>query len=185
MNYNRPGSPPHGGNRPPSAIELDDQFGRIMRELAELAASVSGLHVKSDIIAQSFKRLADDRMRDRFDLERYGRRIAAIEHQLALVSQKPDLPDWQPDPKEVTGTHDFAVIKAQFEELRTKQAEEEKRKFDSGIWWKRQRWIWIVALLFLFVSTCLGACSAYIMHNMLQESRPAESHPSHAASAAK
>lgn len=176
MSNQRPGPPSYGGSRP-SPIELDDQFGRIMRELADLGASISGLHVKSDIIAQSFKRLADDRMRDRFDLDRYGRRIAALEHQLALVSQKPDVPDWQPDPKEVTGTHDFAVIKAQFEELRSRQAEEDKRKFDSGIWWKRQRWLWAVAVIFLVISTVLGGCSAYFMSKIMQ--------PSHDAPASK
>lgn len=169
----RPGSNPHLGARPITVSSQDEQLGRIMRALAELGESISGLHVKSDIIAQSFKRLADDRMRDRFDLDRYGRRIAALEHQLALVSQKPDVPDWQPDPREVTGTHDFAVIKAQFEEMRMRQAEEEKRKFDSGIWWKRQRWLWIVAALFLVVSTVLGGCSAYVMSKIMQQSHVA------------
>lgn len=160
--------------QPTSAEAYAETMGRILREISTISTSLSALHVKSDIIAQSFKRLADDRMRDRFDIERYGRRIASVEHQLALMSQKPDVPDWKPDPREVTGTHDFNVIKAQFEELREKTKEKERLERDSGIWWKRQRWLWAVALLFMLFTTGLGCGSAFVMNRLMQPSHTAK-----------
>lgn len=158
------------GQRPKSPVEeMSENLGRLVRDISSINTSLSSLHVKSDIIAQSFKRLADDRMEDRFNIERYGRRIAAMEHQMALISQKPDVPDWQPDPREITGTHDFNVIKAQFEEMREKIKEEEKHKRDSGIWWKRQRWLWAVALLFVLITSGLGCGSAFVMNRVMQQ----------------
>lgn len=149
------------GANDPMLESIQRDIGRVLRELGSLATNQSGLHVKVDTIAQSFKRLADDRMRDRFDLERYGRRIQSLEHQIALISAKPELPDWEPDQRDITGTHDFAVIKAQFEETRGKLKAEEDRKRDSAIWWKRQRWIWIVAILTVFIAGGISGCVTF------------------------
>jgi len=142
---------------------IQEDLGRVLRELGNLSANQSALHVKVDTIAQSFKRLADDRMRDRFDLERYGRRIQNLEHQIALISAKPDLPDWQPDARDITGTHDFAVIKAQFEETRGKLKAEEERKRESMIWWKRQRWVWIAAIFITLFTGGVSGCVTFIV----------------------
>lgn len=164
----RPGSPA-GGDQ-----DIHIQLGRILREVANLGSSVSALHVKSDMIATTQQRITDDRLRDRFDIERYGRRIASLEHQMALVSSRSDqVPDWKPDPKEVTGTHDFAVIKAEFEKMQAEKAEEEKRKYDSEIWWKRQRWLWVAGFFFIVVNVTIGGCSAYAVNKFTQPAAPA------------
>jgi len=140
-------------------------LGQILREVASNGTSTSGLHVKVDIIAQSFKRLADDRMADRFDIDRHGRRIASLEHQLSLVSAAPAVPDWHPDPREITGTHQFAVIKAQHDELVARVKAEEARQRESGIWWKHQRAVWAAAIIgAVFLVLFTGAVTYAFAH---------------------
>lgn len=141
---------------------IHEGIGALLRDVSSLATNQSALHVKVDALSRVVHRIAAERMRDRFDIERAHRRITSLEHQMALVSDKPDVPDWQPDPREITGTHDFAVVKAQHEEMLSQRKAEETRRRDSGIWWKRQRWVWIAAALGVLFSTLLSGCVGYL-----------------------
>ncbi len=130
-------------------------LGSILRELATNGSATNDLHVKVDQVHTSVKRLADDRMRDRFDVDRAIRRISRVEHQLAVVSDSPAVPDWTPDPRDITGTHQFEQIKKDFEDRQASQK-----------WWRQQvgKTVLTVAagLLLASIVGCAGYAIAQI-----------------------
>lgn len=124
-------------------------------------------------------RLVEDRRRDRADITRlqsdagrYGRRIGAIENQVELVSAAPpmtDVPNFEPDPKEITGTWQFATLKAEHDAIVQKTREEEERKRESAMWWKRQSVVWLVAATGALMLAAISGCVTYAV---AQLSRP-------------
>jgi hypothetical protein len=87
--------------------------------------------------------------------QRHGRRLRAMERQLETVSERPEVPDWRPDPREITGTHDYAVIKAQHDEMRA-----------NSQWWQRQVWIWIFAAAGAVFLAGFTGCVAYAVSHL-------------------
>lgn len=152
----------------PTLDAIHSQLGQILRELGSVGTGQSELHVKVDSVERIVKRVADDRMRDRFDIDRAHRRITSLEHQVALVSQNPAVPDWRPDPREITGTHDLAVIKAQHEEMRAEKKAAEDRRTESGIWWQRQRTLWIMAAFGALCLTAFSACATVAISHFVK-----------------
>lgn len=147
-----------------------NQMGAILRELGKLNSrldeGLSKLDEKIDsktaTILAAVHRIADDRLRDKFDIERGLRRTGALEHQMALVSRGPDVPDWRPDPREITGTHDFAIIKKEHDALLVERKAEEDRQREGRTW--TQRWLFGVAaaILVATVSACLGFAASHL-----------------------
>lgn len=119
------------------------------------------LHGKIDALHGAVKRIAADRLQDRQTLARYGRRIGRLENQVALMSTtSPAVPDWQADPSEITGTHQFAIVqkaeRSRIAEIEERLDEDEARRRDDATWWRRQGWIVVLALLVAAVTGCVG-----------------------------
>lgn len=87
---------------------------------------------------------------------RYVRRTAAIERQLQAVSDRPEVPDWRPDPREITGTHQLAEIQAAA--VRAAQHDEivQGRK-----WWREHAALWTVAAMGALLLAGISGCVAY------------------------
>ena len=82
---------------------------------------------------------------------RYTRRTHAIERQLQAVSEKPDVPDWRPDPREITGTHQLSEIRAAA--VRAARVDD---MHASREWWREHAWLAIAALLLAGITGCAG-----------------------------
>jgi hypothetical protein len=80
---------------------------------------------------------------------------------MLIVSGEPNSSGWRPDPREITGTHDFVIIKKEHDEMVAAQKAEEDRKRDSGIWWHRQKWLWGMATVIVVFASLAGACVTY------------------------
>lgn len=85
------------------------------------------------------------------DVLRHGRRIRAIERQLETVSEQPQVPDWRPDPREITGTHELSEIRAAA--VRAARVDE---MHASREWWREHMWLAIGALLLASITGCAG-----------------------------
>lgn len=139
-------------------------LGEIAKELSRLNTSHSELHVKVDTVHRVAKRIAADRMTDRIDVDRGLRRTRALERQVESLSEKTaDVSDWRPDPNEITGSHQLAIIKAQHEDMRAKADRDEERRYQSGVWWKRTSTKWLVASIGALSLLALGGCAQYIV----------------------
>lgn len=82
---------------------------------------------------------------------RYTRRTHALERQLQVVSEQPAVPDWRPDPKEITGTHELAEIRAAA--VRAARVDE---MHASREWWREHVWLAVGALILASVTGCAG-----------------------------
>jgi hypothetical protein len=77
---------------------------------------------------------------------------------------------------EDTGSHDVRQA-IEIAELKVKLADTEKtlekqseRQADSGIWWKRQTWLWGTALFFAVFSAVMSGCTGIIVWKVTQGS---------------
>lgn len=84
---------------------------------------------------------------------RYTRRTHAIERQLQTVSEQPQVPDWRPDPREITGTHELAEIRRA-----AVRAAQHDDLIESRKWWREHAWLAIGALLLALA----GGCGTYL-----------------------
>ncbi len=82
---------------------------------------------------------------------RYVRRTHAIERQLQTVSERPEVPDWRPDPREITGTHQLKEIQAAA--VRAARVDE---MHASREWWREHLWMAVGALLLATITGCAG-----------------------------
>lgn len=150
----------------PALDAIHSALGQILREMASLGTGQTELHVKVDQVIRAVKRVADDQVSVRFDVDRALRRLARAERQIETLSEKPDVPDWRPDPREITGTHDFALIKSQHEEMMRAKRAEEERRIDSGIWRRRQTTVWLVSAIGAVALLVLGGCVTYAVSRL-------------------
>lgn len=129
--------------------------------------TLKNLHDKVDELRISQGHIANDHIELYQTSKRYGRRIGALEHEVALLNAaNKDIPDWRADPSEITGTHQYKVIQKQQAEFAIKLAKEEQERRDSGIWWKRQRWIWVGAVITAVLIATIAGCSTYVISHL-------------------
>lgn len=140
----------------PTLDSIHAGIGALLREVSALGGSQGELHQKVDSVVRIARRMADDRIKDRFDIERAHRRITSLEHQMALVSEKPDVPDWRPDPREITGTHELAEIRRAA--VRAAQHDE---IIESRKWWREHLWLGVGALFLAAATGCGGYVAAH------------------------
>lgn len=129
-------------NRPPP-VQLD----HMLREFLEADARARAQGITLEALHALVRGIADDRLQDRATLDRYGRRIKALERQMEMVTERPEVPvqPWQPDPTEVTGTWQYQQVTAQLSE----------HKSDAR-WLKRKGIEWLIAALGAVALALLG-----------------------------
>lgn len=137
--------------------------------IPEIREALARLEAKTDVNHQMLLMVVHDRLKDRHMLAADHQRLKAVETQLELVSQKSDIPDWEPElatlpgvpspirPPSPSGQDLERVL--EFEE---RFKEEEKRRRESIIWWKRQRWIWGMAAIGFLFATIFTGCAVYV-----------------------
>lgn len=145
---------------------IHNGIGSLLREIAQLSTGHSNLHVKVDQLGTMVRRYADKVVQTAMDTARAHRRINALERQVAIMSERPEVPNWHPDPREITGTHQYETLKAQQDDMLAKQLAEEERRRDSGIWWRRQRVQWAFLIVAAVFSASMAGCVGYIAYRV-------------------
>lgn len=117
------------------------------------------------------RKSATETLKVRQTQARHGNRIGKLEHQVALLSNTNHaVPNWQPDPAEITGTFEYKKLHEKTEELEARLDEEAERereeRRESKIWWRRQGWIWAFAIITLLSGGMLNACATYVLHRV-------------------
>jgi type II secretory pathway component PulJ len=138
----------------------DDQFSAfrsaLMGELSEfrgaVMAELSKLSHKVDECRHAAERVANEQFQREHEQDRYRRRTKALEAEVERVSTLVDGPNWVRDPRDITGVH--AVLDW--------QKKEEERRRDSGIWWKRQRWMWAIGAVIALTTASVIGCAGYV-----------------------
>ena len=141
----------------------DEQFevrwSALMRELSEFRGAVIGelgkLAHKVDEGRRATERVAEEQFRREHDQDRYRRRTKKLEDEVERMSKLVEGPDWQRDPRDTTGVH-------QVRELQEWRKQQEQERRDSGIWWKRQRWLWAVGLFIALATAGVIGCAGYV-----------------------
>lgn len=129
-------------NRPPP-----EQLDRLLRDFLESEARSRAKGITLETLHSLVRDIADDRLADRQTLFRYGRRLKALERQMEIVTERPEVPvqPWQPDPAEITGTWQFKQVTAELSE----------HKSDAR-WLKRKGIEWLIAALGALAMVLLG-----------------------------
>lgn len=111
----------------------ESRTDKLLREFLEEQAEnrAEGVTLKS--LHEAVSRVANRQIADAARVDRHGRRIRKLENEVQRLSLNAEGPDWRPDPGEITGTHDLAVIK-------NAMKEERKRRDSDATWWQRKRW---------------------------------------------
>lgn len=139
--------------------ELANFRSALMGELSELRGALMGeigkLAHKQDDTRRAVDRVADRQLEREHEENRYRRRLKAAETELERVSTTVEGPDWKRDPRDITGVH-------QVRELTEWRKEEERRRHDSGIWWKRQRWLWAVGIVIALSTAGVIGCAGWV-----------------------
>lgn len=125
--------------------ELSDLRGAFMAEMGKLAR-------KHDETRAAVDRIADRQFEREHEEDRYRRRIKSAESELERISALVEGPNWKRDPRDITGVH--AVYDW--------QKKEDERRRDSGIWWKRQRWLWAVGVVVALATASVIGCAGYV-----------------------
>jgi len=141
--------------------KIATSLGSLVRELealrrdqvkanAMLNANIDLLRGEHKRSHQAIELLHEDVKDVRARLDRHGRRLAHLE----------EMADTRPDPSEITGVNnvDLALMKA--EQLRMQDAE--KRRTDSGIWWKRQTVMWFVGAAGALAMALIGGLATVL-----------------------
>lgn len=130
----------------------EDNEIKILRELGKLASKVDLLADAHHAHYQMTKRTLDHVLNQGARSSRHASRIRKLE----IAAEESPAVLYTADRSEITGTHEFAALKAKVE------GEEERRR-DSGIWWKRQRWTWAMAAAGAVLLATLSGCITYVV----------------------
>lgn len=133
----------------------DKKYDQLLRDFLEADAAQRAEGYTLASLHRAVKGIANDRLEDRQRLDRFGRRLKKAEFELARLSEQAEGPDWKPDPREITGTHDLAVLKAQHDEMR-----------DDQRWGRRQRWVVLGAIVAGLALASITGCVTYAIANV-------------------
>jgi hypothetical protein len=125
--------------------ELSEFRGAVMAELSKLSHKVDEARRAAELVA-------NEQFQREHEQDRYRRRTKALEGEMERVSALVDGPNWVRDPRDVTGVH----------QLLDWQQKEEARRRDSGIWWKRQRWLWAIGVVSVLLTASVIGCAGYV-----------------------
>lgn len=143
-----------------------DEESELLQEMRSLRREVSKLSEKVDGCYAAANRCTTLVIQQNEDRRRHAKRLRQAELQIErLTTTSPAVPDWRPDPAEITGTHQFQKIQAEHEAL----MKEEDRRKEYGGWWQRQRWVFIMAIITgLTVAAAVG-CTTYVVTNITNQ----------------
>lgn len=142
----------------------DPKTEALLRRFLDDDAKARSKGITIEALYAAVCKVAEDRLADRKaiadTLGRYGRRLRKVEIQLETVSEKPEFPDWRPDPREITGTHDLAVIKAA-----AKREFEHDDLMAKNTWWRENLGKTAFAVVAALVIASLSACITIAMQH--------------------
>lgn len=125
--------------------------------------TIEALHDKQDRMHRALLRAVRDRLEDKEKLQRHGRAIKTLQHQVGLLTEATDrVPDWRAPKEETTGVHNVREIAKATEELEERLDREDERKVNEETWWRRQRWVWLGIAVATVCGTLLTGCVAYM-----------------------
>lgn len=132
----------------------DTKYDKLLRDFLESEAHDREKGVTKGAIYRAVARIADRQNEADQRLDRFGRRLRSLEREAERRSEQEEGPNWRADARDITGTHDLAVIKAQHDEMRADMRSDAQ-------WWQRQRWIWAMAIVVALVVGGVTGCVAY------------------------
>lgn len=149
------------------------------KTIEKLFEELDQIREEQNSIRTILKRVAKDRLEDKFKLEVHGRAIKTLQAQVELLTQRtPEVPDWRPDASEITGMHVIKDVQKAQEELEERLMEDERQKRENATWWKRQGWIWVFAIFSLFVGGTMNGCMQLVIRQIDKvETPPRASNP--------
>lgn len=130
----------------------DKKYDQLLRDFLEADAAQRAEGYTLASLHRAVKGIANDRLEDRQRMDRFGRRLRSLERENERRSEAEAGPDWKPDPRDVTGTHDLAVLRAQHEEMR-----------DDAKWGRRQRWVVIGGIAAALIVATVSGCASYAL----------------------
>lgn len=123
--------------------------------------TIANLRMEINSLRSDVQEVATEQRLQKLRLDRHGRDIHAIKRHL----------EWHDDDMD-TGQHQVADLQRA---LQQKENELKERR-DSGIWWKRQKWQWLVAALgaiaLVGITTTLGVLGFFIARQLQQPPPP-------------
>lgn len=112
---------------------------------------------KQNQMMAALERAINDRLQDKVVLDRHGRAIKSMQNVVEQLSDAADsVPNWRASKSDISGHHDIEAIKQQI-------AEKEKEEREEATWWRRQRWLWLAALVTASFGILASGCLAYTM----------------------
>lgn len=134
--------------------ELDAHRGAVVSELGRLSKKVD----ETKHIAQQ---VFEEQIRREHDQDRYRRRLTAAEEEVARLSKQATGPNWERDPRDITGVHNLKD-REDFVAMRSKFKEDKKR----AEWSRQQKWVVagaVFAILFTaFVTACVTTVASRV-----------------------
>lgn len=144
--------------------ELDRKLQSFLEETERERAhghTIANLRVEINSLRSDVQEVATEQRLQKLRLDRHGRDIRAIKQHLEWSDEEMD-----------TGQHQVVDLKRALAE---KEAEIKARR-DSGIWWKRQKWQWLIAALgaiaLVGITTTLGVLGFFIARQLQQPPPP-------------
>lgn len=144
--------------------ELDRKLQSFLEETERERAhghTIANLRVEINSLRSDVQEVATEQRLQKLRLDRHGRDIRAIKQHLEWNDEEMD-----------TGQHQVVDLKRALAE---KEAEIKARR-DSGIWWKRQKWQWLIAALgaiaLVGITTTLGVLGFFIARQLQQSPPP-------------
>ena len=149
---------------------IEYQLGLIARDLGSLSRRFDEHRGQSNDKLVEIRRavddVANDRLNDREENARYRRRIKDVEREVERLSEQADGPSWSRDPINDTGVHHIEDIQKRLDEA-------DARKRDSEMWWKRQRYVWAMAIVIPLLLAAMTGCAAVVAKHLVVIERPA------------
>lgn len=156
-----------------TAVYLLQDFLQEQKRLRDRGITIESLWNKQDQLHSAMETMVQETVRQGLNFDRYKRRIRALEERVFTGEDRQE---------EDTGVHrNLDIQRAQeLTELKIKLAENEKKlekNSENTQWWGRQKWIWVIALVFLFISALMTGCTGLLVWKITQASVNVKSSP--------
>jgi hypothetical protein len=119
--------------------------------------AVKRVEDKQDKMLVALERSVTDRLADHDRANQHGRAIKGLQSAVETLSDAVEaVPNWRASKSEISGHHDIESIKKQI-------AERDKEQREEATWWRRQRWLWMAAVVTAGCGILASGCLAYTM----------------------
>lgn len=151
---------------------VEDQLRDFLRwedERRRKGLSIEALHQKVDQLSATLRRVSDQQLATDQKTARYGRRLRNVESQVSVITRvSPNVTDWDADPAEITGTHQFAIAQRSIrnrERLEELEAQEAKRA-EHATWWQRQKTVVLMSVAGALIVAAVSGCVSFAMTHL-------------------